>query len=420
MSPMGTTSSELAALRALVQDLANRPDWAAVLALEPRMRADTEYWIGTWAPTLAVAAGKLGDSRARRYLDAAVAGGFGQPEIMEGELEALFGADGDWPALVEAMAANVPPAPIELLDWPELTPAVPVRLEEIAPDRREALRERLPEPDASAWQTARDLLHWATTRWDHSGSSHVEAHDDALHILDRAAGGERFACKEYSRVLTQALNARGIPARFVTLLIRNHHDGWARAHDVTEAWVDDLGAWVVLDGQNGMYWADADGTPLGLVELRRRQRSGEPAPDRVSLAGKSSAEAVGLWWPYFHTVAPTGLLIAPAPYSPVLESTRVLPGDELRREPAGTHPDLLELGLGIADLGGRPGLRPLTRHPHARGFEVSLDGSSWRLDVAGGVWPIPTGPPGEYLATIATVTDYGTQRADPVSLVRRR
>jgi hypothetical protein len=425
------TQTELDALRTLVQDLANRPDWPALLALEPRLRRDTEYWHWMWAPALAMAAGKLGDPRARAFLDEAVAGGFSQPEVFEGELEALFGAEPYWPGIVEAMAANTPPPALELLDWPELSPALPVRLFEIAADRRDALRERLPEPRGSAWETARELLHWATTRWDHSGSSHVER-ADALHVLDRAAAGERFACTEYSTVLTQALNAVGIPARFVSLLTHHHHTGMGRSHDVTEAWIDDLGAWVVLDGQNGMYWTGADGAPLGLVELHRRERAGEPPPPVVSLAGKASAEALALWWPHFHVVAPTGLVLAPAPYSPVLETTRLLPGEQLRRKPSGTHPDLLELGIGVAGCGERPALVPVSRHPHARGFEVALDGASWRLGlagdpdvagepyVAGEPWPLPDGPAGDYAATIATVTAFGPQRRQRLSWVRRR
>jgi hypothetical protein len=229
---------------------------------------------------------------------------------------------------------------------------------------------------------------------------------DAVHVLDRVAIGERFACKEYAIVLSQALNAHGIPARSVALLRRNHHAGLGRAHVVTEAWIDDLGTWVVLDGQNGMYWVDDAARPLGLPELRRRLHAGQPRPDVVSLADKSSADA-DTWWPYFHAVNPTGVMISPAPYAPMLEATIVQPFEQLRGDPAGTHPDLLELAIGIADVDGRPAIQPVTRHPHAVGFQLSLGTEQWRLPLTGQPWSILTDTAGEHTVTIATLTGYG-------------
>jgi hypothetical protein len=394
------TDVELNELRARAQDLARTSNWADLFELAPALRADVRYWLLMWAPAVALAARHLGDPTARTYLDEAVAGGFGQPELFEGELELQFGADPDWAALEAAMAANVPPARLELLEWPELSLALPVNLHEIAPDRRGALRERLPQPQSSAWATATALLGWVSTRWDHNGSAHVEW-PDAVHVLDRVAGGERFACVEYSIVLSQALNACGIPARSVTLFRRNHHTGMGRAHAVTEAWIDDLGQWVLLDGQNGVYWVD--GAPLGLVELRRRQRGGEPPAELVSLAGKASATPAE-WWPYFHTVSPTGLMIAPGPYTPITEGG-VQPCDELRRDPAGAHPDLLELAVGVVEFDGRAALQFATRHPHVRGFEVVLGEQTWPVPV-GGAWTVPD-TAAERTARVGTVTDFG-------------
>jgi hypothetical protein len=239
-----------------------------------------------------------------------------------------------------------------------------------------------------------------------------------VHILDRVNGGERFTCREFTTVLSQALNARGIPARSVALLRSHHHAGYGRVHAVSEAWIDDLDRWVVLDGQNGMYWVDSEDAPLGLVELRHRRRTGQRRPDIVSLAGKSSALA-DTWWPYFHTVNPTGVMISPAPYAPLFEGIHVQQCDQLRRDPVGAHPDLLELGIGISDLAGRPAIQPVTRHAHALGFEVVLDSQRWTLPLAGGAWPI-TATIGEHTATIATVTNYGAHRPHAVRYVVRR
>lgn len=399
------TEPEVGELRRRVQDLANAGDWAAALALAPRLRADTAYWIDVWAPLLAIAARHVGDPAARGYLAEAIAGGFHQPENFEGEVERGFAGDPDWPALAAAIAANVPPARLALLSWPELTPALPVRLDEIGADRRDALRARLPEPDGSAWSTARRLLHWVSTAWQHSGSSHV-TWSDAVHVLDRVAAGERFACREYTIVLSQALNAAGIPARGVRLLRPNYYTGLGGRHDVAEAWLDDVGAWAVLDGQNGMYWADADGTPLGVPELTRRYAAGEPRPEPVDLAGKAADPDA--WWPYFHRTSPTGLALAAPPYSPLLEGTRVNTAEQLRADQVGSHPDLLELGVGIAEVDGRPALQPVTRHPYATGFEIRHGAATTRLKLAGDPWPLPDATPGDHLVEIATRTQYGT------------
>jgi hypothetical protein len=418
MSNTIVTEAELGELRTRAQDLAERKDWSGVLSLAPTLRRDERYWIEIWAPLVALAARKVGNSSARDYLDEAVAGGFFQPELLEGELEREFGTDPDWPAVVAAMTANIPPPALELLDWPELSPALPVRLEEIAPDRRDALRERLPAPESSAWTTATQLVRWVSTRWDHSATLHAES-SDALQVLDRVAGGERFACKEYALVLSQSLNACGIPARSVTLLWPNYHAGVGGGHAVSEAWIDDLSQWVVLDGQNGMYWVAEDGGTLGLVELRRRQRAGEPPAAVVSLAGKASAESTHLWWPFFDTVHPTGVVISPAPFAPLLEGIYVQESEHLRRDPAGAHPDLLELGTGTTDVEGRVAVVPVTRHPHARGFEISLGEARWRLGPVGHAWTIPTDVVGEHEAMLATVTDFGTHRPHPLRFVAR-
>lgn len=55
------------------------------------------------------------------------------------------------------------------------------------------------------------VLAWVTHRWQHA-NAHMDV-DDAVACLQRVEAGTRFACVEYSLVLSQALNALGIPAR---------------------------------------------------------------------------------------------------------------------------------------------------------------------------------------------------------------
>ena len=113
--------------------------------------------------------------------------------------------------------------------------------------------------------------------------------DDAVECLRRVDEGQRLACMEYSLVLSQTLNALGIPARNLGLFQDNYHVGFGRAHRVSEAWIDDLCRWVVLDGQNGLYWTGADGEPLGAVALQRAAGSGAPRPGRSTRTCRRSA-----------------------------------------------------------------------------------------------------------------------------------
>jgi hypothetical protein len=87
---------------------------------------------------------------------------------------------------------------------------------------------------------------------------------------------------EYSLVLSQVLNALAIPARRLALRQENYHVGLGRAHAVSEAWIDDFCRWIVLDGQNGLYWTGNDGQPIGILELQQAARSGTPRPSYVT------------------------------------------------------------------------------------------------------------------------------------------
>jgi hypothetical protein len=49
------------------------------------------------------------------------------------------------------------------------------------------------------------------------------------------------ACREYTVVLTQALNTVQIPARRISLFRDGYYAGVGGGHAVTEAWIDDLG-----------------------------------------------------------------------------------------------------------------------------------------------------------------------------------
>lgn len=269
--------------------MARDEDDEGLLALVNELRDDVQQWPHLWAPAAAIAAARSAGSSRLGGLDLlrdAVAGGFAQLELFDGLIEDHFAALPEWEGLRRRMHENVPPAPLEILAWPDPPAALPLLLDRLGGERADLLRGQLPNPSGSAWETAKALLAWVHRRWDHA-NDHVDD-PDAVDVLTRVDAGERFACVEYSIVLSQALNALEIPARRVSLRQANHHTGMGRGHVVSEAWVDDLGRWVLLDGQNGAYWVDDDGDPLGLVDLQAAYACGDGPATFVGPAGTKS------------------------------------------------------------------------------------------------------------------------------------
>lgn len=393
-------------LRRKAVDLVRAHDWESLLLLEERLREDTRQWVSVWAPACALAARSLGLESARSYLDEAIVGGFFQPEIFEPEMSQAFGADEDWADLLAAMAANTPPPPLELHAWPTIRPTAPLELYQLDAAREDVLRSRMPAPAGTAWEAAKSLLSWVTHAWEHTSNDHVK-NEDAIEVLDRVAAGERFACVEYSIVLSQALNAARIPARRAVLTIANHHAGYGTGHVVSEAWIDDLNKWVVLDGQNGFYWVAPDGTPLGVLELQELYRAGVRA-DVECLRRPFSDDELKLWWNHFHAAFVNGAAWRQGSFTPYFEGSPsrvpVLVADALQ-----AYPDLAELGIAFVVSEGRQAIQPLPVHPFATGYRIT-DGES-HVDLAlTEPWVFPARQPGDHQMEIAVRTDYGTLR----------
>ena len=232
-------------------------------------------------------------------------------------LEEAFADDPHWPDLAAAIEANRPAAGAGAdSTGRSCRRSTRCSLDAIVTERVARTARAPAAAGGSAWATAQELTRWASRSWEHSGSSHVEW-KDAAHILERTRAGERFACKEYTVVLTQALNAVGIPARSVGLFREYHHVGLGRAHMVTEAWIDDLAGWVVLDGQNGAYWADESGPPRGRSRCGRAFSPAVPPPR--SWTWPVAARPPPLWWPYFRTVGLTAFALSATPFAPRFE-----------------------------------------------------------------------------------------------------
>ncbi|WP_026922368.1 transglutaminase-like domain-containing protein [Glycomyces arizonensis] len=384
----------LARVRTAAQDAMRGGRWWTLLDLERTLRADTEFWRDLWAPSLAIAAHKVGLPTARERLDEAIDAGFHQVDLFEPELSAAFGRDGDWDGVLERARANVPGPPLRITAWPEPRAAAPLRLEAIAAHREAQLRGRLPGPAASAWETARTLLAWTNGLWRHA-NARINA-GDSLDILEQVALGARYSCVEYSIVLAQSLNALRIPARKADLRRGDYHDGVGKGHAVAEAWIDDLDSWVVLDGQHGSYWVDEDARPLALPELQARERPARP----VSVGPRDGIEDVALWAAYFRHASVTGAAWDPEGFVPVFQHRSVVETERLLRDAADAYPRLSDIAVAVTSLDGSPAVRVVPTHPYAVGGAMEGRAS------AEGAWALGTAP-GEHRADLAAVTPYG-------------
>jgi len=388
---------ELDALRTKGQDLASAEDWAGLLALRPEFEADADCWPDLWGPICALAARNLKQTGAVELLDELVQAGFSQPELIDGQLEVAFADDPRWPEIAARMAAADARPPVVLTEWPALNPSAPLSLLKL-PGRSEELRAQLPAPRPSAWDTAVATLAWVTSRWKHA-NAHMEI-DDALECLKRVDQGQRFACVEYSLVLTQSLNALGIPSRRLWLRQENYHAGLGRGHVVSEAWIDDLSRWVLLDGQNGLYWIGENGEPLGAVELQRVFAARGQRPDFVTVGAAMDDRAADFWFTYLAHVTSNAGTWSPRPFGLVFQRTMLHTSRRLEHRPEALYPDLSELGVETALDDHRPALRLISAHPFARGF--AADGASLASDILR-----LDDTPGEHEVSIAVRTDYG-------------
>ena len=392
-------TDELKLLRTKGDDLCRAKDWHGLHSMRQEFRVDQAFWAERWGPVCVLAAAHLGDYKtARELLEEVVAAGFHQPGSYLEDSEAAFTGDEELALMWQRSADNCQVAPVTLFDWPTITPGAPLILFRLPPEREERLCEMIPPPRPTAWETARELAIWVSGRWRHA-NVHMEV-DDAVLCLERAEAGSRFACPEYTLVLSQSLNALGIPARKVSLAQDGYHAGVGRGHVVTEAWIDDLARWVVLDGQNGLYWTDDDGTPLGLPDLMALQRSGVEVTPYVKAGEPFTEEKARFWFSYFaHGVCTAGTA-SPGGYVPIFQRRYVHATPRLEKDPARLYPDLAEIAIGVEESGGRLSIRFTAAHPFASGFEVAGEQveAGWVVDSA----------PGEHTIEVRTRTRYGT------------
>lgn len=362
---MRPADRDLAELRLRAETALRTDDWPQLVALRKDLRArDREWWPHLWAPSVALGVQKSGGD-GWPDLVAAVDAGFRQPELLP--LAETFGSHEGWSELCARMSTPAPPDRWTVCTWPSVDYGPPLLLDTITEDRAEGLRALIPAARTSAWETAVQLLEWTTTRWEHA-NDHVD-NGDATDVLEGVAAGRRFACVEYSIVLSQALNVLGIPARRLALRSRDSHVGFGRGHVVSEAWIDDLGKWVLLDGQNGAWWGTSS-EPLGYAELHDRFAAGSERPAMVTTAREQTSQDEDVRWLYFDSAISSGMAWS-LPYVATFQGEPA-PVRLLAAPDAIVHPNLSQLETSVVDLPEGPGVAFRPNHPYPKAIRLGL------------------------------------------------
>jgi hypothetical protein len=84
--------------------------------------------------------------------------------------------------------------------------------------------------------------------------------------LDNKGNGINCRCK--AQILNEMCLSLGIYTRKVWIMPNSMYD--SDCHVVNEVWDTKLNKWVMLDITNNQYWVDENGTPLSVLEIRRK------------------------------------------------------------------------------------------------------------------------------------------------------
>jgi hypothetical protein len=260
---------------------------AVAAAPDRTVRAEFEYEVAS----LEALQGRRAE--AMQALQQAVRDGMAEADRAagDGDLVSLRGT-AEWNQVIGQMrlrARELRVFEVTRLDSPDLGFADQHRFDDWSGPKMKELRERYHLREVIAGKKTElerqmALLTWVHGRWSHDGWNDP-SHDDALTILAEAEAGKHFRCVQYSVTLAQALQAVGYPARKVGLKRDNSSFGVGKGHVVTEAWNNDLGKWILLDGQNGATWQDG-GRFLDAAEVRERFLGGRA--DRLRMVNHGS------------------------------------------------------------------------------------------------------------------------------------
>ena len=122
-----------------------------------------------------------------------------------------------------------------------------------------------------------NLLHWVSGNIYHKGDYMNALPDNSLAYLDYALGrciAQGINCVALSTVLAECLLSIGIKARKVFIMPCSPYDG--DNHVVVNAYIKELGKWMMLDPTLNAYLSDEEGQILSILELRNHLANQEP------------------------------------------------------------------------------------------------------------------------------------------------
>ena len=124
--------------------------------------------------------------------------------------------------------------------------------------------------EGSEFEKALRLMNEYAPQLKHKSDydNHVEMSAVSLlkYSLDKKENG--INCRNKAQILNEMCLALGIYSRKVWIMPYSGYD--SDCHVVNEVWDSKLNKWVMLDITNNQYWVDENGTPLSVLEIRKK------------------------------------------------------------------------------------------------------------------------------------------------------
>ncbi|MGZ6461058.1 MAG: transglutaminase domain-containing protein [Bdellovibrio sp.] len=120
-------------------------------------------------------------------------------------------------------------------------------------------------------------LSWVSSQWDHDGMNEPPKSFHALDVLKEVHNKKtRYRCVEYGLVLSEVLQAYGFVTRTLSLRSNNvSYGGFGQGHVAMEVWLNDIGKWIFLDPQFGVFLtAEKSQVPLNYFEIYQEKKAG--------------------------------------------------------------------------------------------------------------------------------------------------
>lgn len=128
--------------------------------------------------------------------------------------------------------------------------------------------DKLIEGATSDLERVRRVTAYVHRLWQHDGGGQAR-NQDPVSIAQEATKGGRFSCVEYAMLVSGCLNAIGIPARELSLMMPDVETSLiGGGHMAAEAWLADEKAWVFVDAQEDVV-PTIRGEALSAVEFQK-------------------------------------------------------------------------------------------------------------------------------------------------------